>query len=147
MFEHLCRCDRCGAMIRQGQAVREHELWCGRGGGLSLQERHDKMSLQERHDEIGHALSRANDIIGRLEAELEELRATNSELSEHLQDKWGRDPYLGHIQTENSRLRAFVDFIRGLATNPTDGARTRCAEIVVACNRSLHRDAWPPKGE
>ncbi len=104
---------------------------------------------RDLHDAIdkirtpGGLLGGIRDGVRQLETEIADLRRTNAELSEHLQSKWGRDPYLGHIQTENSRLRKWIDYIRSLAENPTDGHQTRCIEIVVACNRSLHMDAWP----
>lgn len=79
-----------------------------------------------------HALGLEND---RLREKCKTLEESVNADSQRLVDQ----------QRQIERLRAFLDFIRELATNPTDGYQTRCIEIIVACNRSLHRDAWPAR--
>jgi len=49
------------------------------------------------------------------EERAERLQTENKKLRQHLQDKWGRDSYLGHIQSENTRLRTELNNLRDYA--------------------------------
>ncbi len=54
---------------------------------------------------------------------IRELERELAEAHKHLDEKWGRDPYLGHIQTANTKLRAKRD---ALIEALTPSAGTKC---------------------